>query len=160
MGKVYSIKYTDNDDLPYARDPITVSASKMRCVQVPLTTEGRLTRLILTQTGGVDCDCLIDVLDSQVPYAPGEYTAGTAADDEIELYRVIPQQTLDNGGPAVLLHEEYGFPYHNQDGTYTDSQRYLYVILQPVVNSGAQTLAAPAYETTWEMAITVSSEVG
>jgi hypothetical protein len=51
-----------------------------------------------------------------------------------------------------LIHEEYGFPFHNQDGpSFTDNRRFIYVILEP---------QSSADDTTWSMAITCRTEVG
>lgn len=149
--KIYSIKYTDNADLPKARPPITVTHQKMRSVKVSLVTEGSLTRIVLKQTGGTAKICKIRVLDSGIPYPEGEYNAGTSADDDVELYEIISQQTLTPAGSALaVINQEYGYPFHNQDGTYTDNQRYIYIILEP---------QASADDTTWDLAITCRTEV-
>jgi hypothetical protein len=161
-SKVYSIKYTDAN-LPKARDPITISAGKWRCVRIPFLTEGYITRLVIKQTGGESIECDVELLDSVVPYPVGEMDAGTAPDDDVDLYQIIESQTVPAGTPLRLIHEEYGFPFHNQDGTFTDNQRYLYLILAPggglVGAQGAQTGGA-ADTTTWELALTGHNEIG
>lgn len=149
-SKVYSIKYT-NADLPKSHPPITIGAGMMRSVRVPFLTEGYLTRIVIKQTGGANVPCTIEVLDSKLPFPEGEYSTATAALDDVELYRIIDQQTVNAGVTLKLIHEEYGFPFHNQDGTFTDNQRCIYVVFTPT---------GSVQQTTWEMAITGHNEIG
>lgn len=149
--KIYSIKYV-NGDIPRARDPIVVPHQKMVCVEVPLVSEGSLTRIIIKQIAGTAKQCKVRVLDSAIPYPPGEYAAGTAAADTVEMYEIISQQTVTAGVALEVIHEEYGFPFHNQDGeSFTDNRRFVYLVLEPQSSADA---------TTWAVAITCRTEVG
>ncbi len=149
-SKVYSIKYT-GQDLPKSRDPIVISAGNLRSVAVPFMTEGYITRLVVKQTAGANVNCVIELLDSEVPDPPGEQVVATDPADDIELYRIIAQQTLTSGSALVVLNQEYGYPFHNQDGTFTDNQRFIYLVLKP---------QSAATSTTWEVAMTGHNEIG
>ncbi len=149
-SKVYSIKYTDAD-LPKARPAITIGAGNLRSVQIPFLTEGYVTRLIIKQTGGTSVAATVDLLDSRVPYPPGEQAVAASPADDIELYQIVSTQSVVSGQALKVIHEEYGFPFHNQDGTFTDNQRYIYLVIKP---TGAAT------STTWEIAITGHNEIG
>jgi hypothetical protein len=149
-SKVYSIKYT-GAALPKARAPITITAGNLRSVPVAFLTEGYITRLVIKQTGGTPVAAVVEVLDSKIPFPVGQYAVATAAADDIELYRIIAQQAVTSGAALTLIHEEYGFPFHNQDGTFSDNQRYIYIVIKPT--SSLDT-------TTWEMAITGHNEIG
>lgn len=150
-SKVYSVKYTDNADLPRARAPIVINSGKLRSIQVPFLTEGYITRLTVKQTDGTDVDCYVEVLDSKIPYPPGEQDSGTEPDDDIELYRIMSPQTVQAGSALVITSEEYGYPFHNQDGSYSDNQRCIYLVLDP---------QSAEDDTTWEISLTGHNEIG
>lgn len=151
MTKVYSVKYTDNADLPKARAPISISGTKLRSVQVPFMTEGFITRIIIKQTSGDAAAAVVEILDSRIPFPPGEQDVAAAAADDVELYRIVDQVAVTSGQAKVIINQEYGYPFHNQDGTYTDNQRYIYIVIKPTGASGT---------TVWDLAITGHSEIG
>lgn len=161
--KIWSVKYTGDESdppVPRARPAITVSAGMMRCVQVRAPSEGAVSKLVIKQSGGTPCECIVDLLDSEVPYAAGEQAAGTAPDDDIELYQIIDSQVVNEGDTLKLVHQEFGFPYHNQDGGYANNQRYLYLILQPIGITGAQGPQGVDEETTWDVLLTIVTDIG
>lgn len=150
MSKVYVRRYTDNGT-PLAKPPITVTVGMQRSVEIPFPSEGYLTRLTVKQTDGTSVGFDIELLDSMVPYPPGETVVGAAAADDVELYRIIPQQNVSAGNTLELINNEHGYPFHNTDGTYTANQRKIYMLIVP---DGA------VDDTTYEVSFTAHTDVG
>lgn len=150
MGKIYVQRYTDNEDLPRAKPPITISAGKRKSIKVPFPSEGYLTKVVVFQTSGTAVNFDVEIVDSEIPFPTGEAAYNAAPADDVDLYRVIPKQTATAGNVISDINLEWGYPFNNQDGTLTDNQRYIYVVIIP--NNSPD-------ESTWEFSLTAHTEV-
>ncbi len=150
-SKVYVVRYTNNADLPKARPAITVAAAKMMSIKVPFFREGYVNRLVVKQTSGDPVVCLVDLLDSSIPYPPGEQDAETAPLDDLELYRIIEPQTVSAGTALIIVSNHSGWVFHNPANSFTDGERAVYLVLQPVDSSG---------DTEWDVVIAGHCDIG
>lgn len=149
--KTFSRLYSD--EFPPARhvEPaIVIGAGMKRCVRVKCASEGRLTEVSVIQQSGAAVAFTVDVFKSKFPFTPDtDIPVATLPADDLTLYRVIPTQSALAGTP-VEFEDSYGFNFLNLDGTPTNNERYLYMLITP----------APASPiTTWNAIMTVSIEV-
>lgn len=150
MPKVYVKKYTNNGT-PKALPAIIISSGNLYSVAVGFPSEGYLTRLVVKQTGGTDVAFDVDLLDSKIPYPPGEYPDDTEPVDDIVLYQIIPTQSVGTPGEALeLMSPNNGYPFHNSDGTYTNNQRVLYLVIKPI-DAGTDTV--------WDVSLTAHTDI-
>lgn len=151
MPKVYVKKYTNNAS-PKSLPSITIDSGNIRCIQVGFPSEGYLTRLVVAQTAGTSVAFNVDLLDSKIPYPPGEYPSGTLPLDNLQIYQIISTQNIEAPGTILeLINSNYGYPFHNADGTYTANQRYLYLVIYPI---------SASTQTTWDVSLTAHTDVG
>jgi len=149
MPKVYVKRFTDNG-APKALPAIVITAGNKRSVAVPFPTEGYLTRLVIKQTDGTPVAYDVELLDSELPYPEGESLVADPAADDVELYRIIPQQNVGIPGDVLeITNKEHGYPFHNQDGTFTDNQRKIYLVIIP---------DSAVDDTTWDVSLTAHTE--
>jgi hypothetical protein len=150
MAKVYVKKYTNNGT-PKALPAIVVGVGNLLSTAVGFPSEGYLTRLVVKQTGGTDVAFDVDLLDSKIPYPPSEVPVATLPADNIQLYQIIPTQNVGVPGNALeLMSPNNGYPFHNSDGTYTNNQRVLYLVIKPI---GA------VDDTTWDVSLTAHTDI-
>lgn len=153
--KIYSTTYNTNfASIAKAKPPLSVPSGKMVCFQIPFPSEGFLERLIVYQATGTAVDFSVELLNSQIPYPPGQYNTGTAATDALEPYRIqIPTGPLeaDAGTVMTLLDDDFGQSFRNCDGGWTLNQRYVYLVISPVGAGGT---------TTWNVMIQCRTDVG
>jgi hypothetical protein len=104
----------------------------------------------------------LELLVSKIPYPPGTYPYPAVAADDVELYRVVPQQVQGAGTTLELNANADGYAYANQDGTFTVPQYFLYLVIIPTPASSPTTTTtlAPGVQSTWDVAITSVRDVG
>lgn len=150
MEQVYTRIHSNEARLagiPHAQPAIVIGAGMQRCARLKMPHFGRLTDVMVRQKSTeVQVNFTVDVLKSKFPFVPDtDVVAGTPPADDLTLYRVIDRQTGVAGTPVEVAADGNGFPYRNMDGTYTENQRFLYVLIIPEL---AGTL------TTWDVALT------
>lgn len=146
MAKPYTKLYTGSGGTPrFALPAITISTGKQKCVAVPFPSSAFITKLVVKQTGGTSKNFDVEVLTSKIPHPVGERNSGTAADDDIELYRALPKQTTTAGNALEVSSPEIGYEFLNVDGSFTENERYLYLLINPATSVDL---------TTWDVAIT------
>jgi len=148
MDQVYKAIYTGiagSPPVPRARPAIIIPVAMKRCERITLFSQGFITRITVRQTGGVPVAADIDLFDSKVVFAAGDHPVLALPGDDPELYKVIPSQNIPAGVPLEVINQQDGFPFLNQDGTYADNQRYLYLLINPTGAAGV---------TTWDVSLT------
>lgn len=148
MEKVYSVQYTGDGSAPptrRTRPALTIPAGKLLSTAVPGQREGFLERLYVEQTGGSPVAFTVELLNSLAPYSAGVHSDSFAPATNVKVFRVIDQQQLAAGEALELSYSGYGVAFHNQDGTYTDSNRLLYLVIIP---------QASGETTTWDVTLT------
>jgi hypothetical protein len=160
MAKVFSRMYIGdgfpaNPDLPkYTFPKITIGANSFRVVRVPLCSEGRLTKLYVKQTVGAATAFVVQLLHSKAAYAglfDVDIVHPPAPVIDPELVEVLNELNGAAGVPVEIQGEEIGFPFINTDGSSTNNQQFLYLVIIP--NAGGPL-------TSWEVAITISRDAG
>jgi hypothetical protein len=154
--KVYSKMYNANSaNIAKASPPLTVTANKMTCFQIPFPSEGFMERVVVYQATGAPVAFSVEILNSRIPYPPGDYVNGAAAADKLENYRiqVPPTSALTAASGAVLTvaDENFGEGFRNVDGGFTLNQRYIYLLINPTGNAGT---------TTWNVTLQCRTDVG
>lgn len=130
---------------------ISIGAGMQRCVRVRSASEGRITKLDVVQVSGTAANFTVELLKSSYPFPPDvDITEGTAAADNLALYRIVPSQTATAGNTVSLDSDNPGYNYLNMDGTPTNNQRYVYLVIIPAA-------ASPA--TVWEATVGFALEV-
>lgn len=124
---------------------ISIATGKLKSIAVPFPHAGRITKLIVKQTSGTSVAFTVDLLTSKIPYPAGSYNTGTSPADDIELYRVLPQQAGSSGVALQAVDDNTGYPYRNMDGDFTKNQRFVYLIITPT---------SAGTTTGWDVAIT------
>lgn len=156
MEQVYKIVYSGAPSAPPVKNaqPAIVIPNGMKvCVRVRLMQQGFITRLVVKQTGGTDAQAKVNLWDSQVVFAPGVYAGAAAPGDNVELYEILPEQTTAGSPPVlVVLGQQQGYPFVNQDTGYADNSRCIYLMIDPS--------ATAIDQTTWDVAITVHRDMG
>lgn len=140
MANIYMAAHT-NIAIPTARDPITISASKKKCVRIPFSSQGYLVHFVVYQVpaadgGGTPAAFTVDLLTSKVPFAPGEYDVSDDPAAPLEAFRFIPpiDAPLSGGAGDIVTFaaEAYGAAFVNADKpSVSEEERYLYLIITP-----------------------------
>lgn len=134
-----------------ARGVLTIAIGKMLVVKVPVgCSEGWLNELVVKQASGTAVGFSVEVLDSVVPYTVGEHDYNAAAAATLDLFQVIDKITATAGNVAKLRVAELGYSYINGDGSPTNNEPYLYLVIIP---DNAGTI------TTWQATITTTKDV-
>jgi hypothetical protein len=111
---------------------ISITNGYRKSVKVPFLSEGYIQQLIVKQTGGTATAYTVDLYMSSLPFPAGETTIATAGTGTVELYRIIPTQTILSGAVLDLSPDyEVGWPFRNVDGDHTNNQRYIYLVIRP-----------------------------
>jgi hypothetical protein len=131
VENIYVVHYS-GQSTPKAKDPIAINAGKMKCVAVPFPSQGFVTKLIVVQSGGPAVGVAVELLDSKIPFPVGEYATGTAPLDELAHYQILKSQNASAGNFVAVRGEEAGFPFVNRDSTFTDNQRFVYLVISPI----------------------------
>lgn len=150
MPGVYVKRFTNNGS-PKAQPAITIDTGMKRCVAVGFNSQGTISRLTVKQAGGTPCGVVADLFDSTIPFPPGEYPVNAPPADDVSLYRILPSQTGASGTGIETLENQMGYKYQNQDGGFTNNQRFVYLLLTP---QGAVDL------TTWEVVLAGEGAIG
>jgi hypothetical protein len=87
--KVYTKTYNVNyESLAHASPPLTVPVNKKTCFAIPFPSEGLLERLVVYQEDGSDTDFSVELLNSRLPFPPGDYADAATPTDNLENYRL------------------------------------------------------------------------
>lgn len=132
------------------RAAVSITVGNKTTIAVPFPSVGFLHRLTIVQTGGTAVDFVADLFNSKIPFPAGTVAVATAAADEVELYRIIPQISATAGNVAQYSNEQ-GHPYLNIDGSFTVNERVVYLQINPT--SAVDT-------TTWDIAISCHDNHG
>jgi len=156
---VYPISYTDKN-VAKARDPIEITAGKKRSVAVKAPANGRVQRLIVWQQpsadgGGTPVDFEVELLDSKIPFPAGEYNSADDPADLLDAYRILvpPNAPLagSSGEAASLTSDNFGLEYRNKDGSYSDAEDFIYLLISPT---------SAATTTVWYATIVIHTNKG
>jgi hypothetical protein len=133
-----------------ASPPLEVPADSKVCFAIPFPSEGFLERLIVWQTYDpnmgpqgpqgpqdvVGYDFEVELLNSRIPFPPGEYSTVQLAFDELTAYRIQrpPTAPLSQtaGGVLSLTDDDFGTGFRNVDGGWTLNQRLVYLVIHPI----------------------------
>ncbi len=130
---------------------ISITAGNLICVKVPLLSEGTLKQLVIKQTSGTSVAFVVELLMSVLPFPVGLAAVATAAVGTVELYRIIPQQSITSGSTLDLSPDyEQGWMFRNVDGDHTNNQRYIYLVIKPT---------GSAVTTKWDVFVMAESNV-
>lgn len=149
MEKVYSIKYWGDGSNPptvRTRPALSITSGKLLCVTIPCIPEGFLDKLSVEQASGPSVAFTVELLDSVAPYATGLSDVAIVPAADVRIFRVIEQQQISSGDALEAFYQGFGIGFRNQDGTYSDSNRFLYLVIIPTGSSAT---------TTWNVSLTV-----
>ncbi len=124
---------------------ISIDAGNYRVVRIPTIPEGRVARLIVYQASGAACAFKVDLIDKAI-IAVGQGSAAFPAN--IDLYRIIDQQSVTSGNKLKIFDTDEGRLFINGDGDATVRVRAIYLIISPT---------ASAVTTTWDACVVVES---
>lgn len=156
MSRVYTRIFSDESyaaQAPSSQPSVVIGANSKRMVRMKVGSEGRITDVTVKQLESqTQVPFSVDILKSRIPFPDIDVDIpnATAPADTIELYSAIPTITAIAGAVAELETNEIGYAYKNMDGSYTNNQQYLYMLLQPTAG----------VSTTWKIEITVERDVG
>jgi len=160
MAKVFNRAYIGlgfpaDSNLPrYTLPRIKIGANSFRPVRVPLTSEGRLTKLWVKQVAGNNVPFKVQLLQSKAPYGglfDVDITHPPTPVIDPELVEVVDELNGSAGVPVEINGEQQGFPFVNMDGSSTNNQQYLYLVIIPDAGAGV---------TEWEASLKVERNVG
>lgn len=148
--RMYSEKYAS---IPKAHAPLIVTSGKKTSFAIPFPTEGILEGLVVSQVStDVQVAAVVELLNSTIPFPPGDYGVSDAAAHKVEHYRILPTPlSVGSGTAGVMNEEDYGRGFRNIDGGFTLNQRYIYLVINP-------TSAGTA--TNWNVSISCRTDVG
>lgn len=154
--KIYSKAYNVNyANIAKASAPLTVTANKMTCFQIPFPSEGFMERVVVYQATGTPVAFSVEILNSRIPYPPGDYTNGASPVDKLENYRIQSPATAAlsalAGAVITVGDENFGDGYRNVDGGWTLNQRYVYLLINPTSNTTT---------TTWNVMLQARTDIG
>lgn len=155
MLKVYSkmltgLGFPADSTLPKNTKPrMVIAAASLRSESISLLSEGQLKRLSIIQTAGVAVAFEVELFDSKIPFPVGEVSDATVPADTPDNYRVIPRQIGVSGVGLSVNTMTDGYSFANKDGTPTNNERLLYIVIIPTSSGG---------ETEWDVAITVERD--
>ncbi len=131
---------------------LRVVAGDVTILALPFLSTATLHRFTLVQTGGADATTVRATLYNSKAVLRGSASSG--GEDEEGLYspspdlmQVIPLLTNDgdeDGTGVIKRFWETGFPYINQDGSPSNRERKIYLMLDLPVGGGL---------TTWDLAL-------
>lgn len=156
MPRIYTRVFSDEafaSRLPSSQPSVVIGGGMKRLVRMKMGSEGRLTDLTVKQLeieGQVPFQ--VEVFKSRIPFPNFDIdiVVATAPVDTVSLYRVIPPMSGPAGFPVEFDEETLGYAYKNMDGSYTNNQQFLYLLIEP-------TAAGP---TTWKISMTVERDIG
>jgi hypothetical protein len=133
---------------------IEIAHGMQRCVRVRCVSEGRITKLSVRQKAGESVAFTVEVLKSAYPFPPDtDIPYGTPPAGDLSLFRIIPQQTAAAGDAVELEKDTPGYNFVNLDGTPTNNQRFVYLVIIPEPTNG------PVLPTEWEAVISFAMDV-
>lgn len=141
---IYTVFYTAKS-IAKAKSPISIAAGKKVCTAVGMPASGRLERLVVYQLSGTNVAFTVELFNSVIPFAAGEFAAAAAAGDTLHPYRVqmpVTAAVSGSSGGVATLTSDAGLSYHNIDGTFTEPQRYLYLLITPTSSGDTTTWSA------------------
>jgi hypothetical protein len=157
MARIYTRVFSDKAyqaRLPSSRPSPAIAAGKKRLVRTPMGSEGRIVDLSVKQTESeTQVAFTVDILKSKLPFPDGvdaDIPVAQAAADTLDLYRVGTQIVVGAGNFGELVTTEIGYAYKNMDGTSTNNQPELYLLITPT---------SAGTTTTWKISITVESQL-
>lgn len=130
MPGIYVKRFTNNGS-PKSQPAITIAIGTKRCVAVGFNSQGTISRLTVKQAGGTPCGIVAELFDSVIPFPPGEYPLNGLPADDLSLYRIMPPMDGPAGAGIENLDSQQGYKYQNQDGGFTNNQRFIYLLLIP-----------------------------
>lgn len=158
MSKKYTRMFTG---LGYPADPtlpkvalpeIVITLGKLKCVTVPFPSEGRVTKVVVTQVAGTPVAFSVELLAGAKPYPPDqEQTIPFTTLADVDMFQVIDEQPGSLGVAMELIGNNTGYPFVNLDGSPTNNIRKLYLVIIPT---------SAGDDTTWDAAITCETDVG
>jgi hypothetical protein len=155
MVRAYTRIFSDvafANRLPSSLPSVPIAVGNKRVVRLAVGSEGRVTDLTVKQEEtDVQVAFDVDLLKSKVPFPlfDQDILLATVAADTVSLYRVIPPMSAIAGQPVEFDEETIGYNYKNMDGTYTNNQQYLYLLITPAAAGGI---------TNWKISVTVERD--
>ena len=138
--------------IPNAQPSVTIGAGKKRLVRVKFVSQGRLTDVDIVQSGGTAVAAVVDVLKSQAAFPPDvDVPVGDSPTLPLLSLDICPTIDVASGGHGTLQQDNQGYAFRNIDGTSTNNQRFVYVLINPTSAGGP---------TTWDIQLTTESTVG
>jgi len=140
--------------IPSSQPAVAITTGNKRVVRLKLGSEGRITDMSVKQTETeVQVPFTIELLKSKIPFPlfDQDILIATAPVDSLVLYRALPTQVGPAGFPVEIDADTLGFAYKNMDGTWTENQQFLYMLIEPAGALGT---------TTWKISITVERDIG
>ena len=151
METVYIKRYTA-DPIPYALPPISIPAGDLMMTAVPFPHKGILERLCVEQASGTPVAFTARLFNSQQVLAPGNYPVAQALNnpDLYDVFDIILTATAGNPAKVGAEHD-FGYGFLNADGTNSNPQRFLYLLITPTLASGV---------TTWNVMLQARLDMG
>lgn len=138
MDRVYSRIFSNAAfaaGLPSSKPEVAIGAGMMQMIALKVGSEGRVTALAVKQdpADGTQVAFVVELLKSRIPFpqVDTDIPVGTAPADTLALYRVISQQTAVSGDTVEFNQQTDGYAFKNMDGSYTNNQQFLYLLLTP-----------------------------
>lgn len=165
--KIYSRTYSEHyTQIAKALPPLAVPLGKKTCFQIPFPSEGVLEAVIVSQvsTDLVPASATIELLNSALPFPPGNYDILATSADAIEHYRILTTPLVVTPGSAAVMDEaDFGRGFRNIDGGWTLNQRYVYLLINPDDLVGPQGPQGPqggtSEETTWNVTLRCRTDI-
>lgn len=156
MPRVYTRIFSDEAfaaRMPSSQPAVAIGGGMKRVVRMKMGSEGRITDLSVKQVETEDqVPFTVDVLKSKIPFPLVDQDLDVALppNDALTLYRAVPQMVGPAGFPAEFDEETIGYAYKNMDGTWTENQQFLYLLITPTADD----------VTTWKISMTVERDIG
>ena len=137
MAKVTKVTFSANTG-----NQIVIPAGQYSIVKVPVAPEGRITKVVVLQSGGTQVAFNVDMFDAvnQPGLAIGNFSAALPAN--IELWRIFAQKPGTSGSAVALYEDTIGFSYTTPDGTPTVRSRAVYLCITPTAAAGSTSWSA------------------
>ena len=140
----------------YEKTYRSVSATKGEATELELGffSEGFIKKIIVKQVGGDPMvNFTIDIFNSKKAFLDGSSSGGGDPEGDYaadpELYRVFERVT-GSAGSYLVISDEYGKSFKNQDGPLSDRKRRIYLKIHPEGTGAA----------TWDISLSGWSDVG
>lgn len=156
---LYTISYTDQT-VAKARTPISIATGKKQCVAVKAPPNGRIQKLVVWQKpagsgGGTAVAFTVDLFDSKIPFDAGAYDSAASPGDQPDAYRILVPDNAPiaatAGSVASLVSDNEGLKYRNKDGSYSDAEEFIYLLISPTSAGGT---------TVWYVTIHIHTDKG